>query len=90
VVTWPDLRPLIGNDFAPVMEAEYPVLREIRLGLGARGAEAAMLCGSGSTVFGLFADARAAQAAAEGLDRRPGWSVWVTKTQGRPAGTCSV
>jgi 4-diphosphocytidyl-2-C-methyl-D-erythritol kinase len=87
VVKWPDLLPLVGNDFAPVMEAEYPVLGEIRLLLGARGAEAAMLSGSGSTVFSLFADERSARAAAEGLDRRPGWRAWVTRTQGRPPGT---
>jgi len=87
VVKWPDLLPLVGNDFAPVMEAEYPVLGEIRLLLGARGSEAAMLSGSGSTVFGLFADERSARAAAEGLDRRPGWRAWVTRTQGRPPGT---
>ena len=87
VVKWPDLLPLVGNDFAPVMEAEYPVLGEIRLLLGARGAEAAMLSGSGSTVFGLFADERSARAAAEGLDRHSGWRAWVTRTQGQPPGT---
>ncbi len=85
LVTWPDLLPLVENDFASVMEAEYPALREIRLLLGARGAEAAMLSGSGSTVFGVFADERSARAAAEGLDRRPGWRAWVTRTQGQPA-----
>ena len=85
LVTWPDLLPLVENDFASVMEAEYPVLREIRLLLGARGAEAAMLSGSGSTVFGVFADERSARTAAEGLDRRPGWRAWVTRTQGQPA-----
>lgn len=84
VVKWPDLLPLVGNDFAPVMEAEYPVLGEIRLLLGARGADAAMLAGSGSTVFGVFADERSARSAAEGLDRRPGWRTWVTRTQGQP------
>jgi 4-diphosphocytidyl-2-C-methyl-D-erythritol kinase len=84
VLQWSGLLPLLENDFAPVMEKEYPVLREIRRLLGERGAEAAMLCGSGSTVFGLFATERSACAAAEGLDRRPGWSVWVTRTQGHP------
>lgn len=87
VVKWPDLLPLVGNDFAPVMEAEYPVLEEIRLLLGAHGAEAALLSGSGSTVFSLFADERSARVAAEGLDRRSGWRAWVTRTQGRPPGT---
>ena len=87
VMKWEELLPLIENDFAPVMEAEYPVLREIRLLLGARGAEAAMLSGSGSTVFGLFANERSVRAAAEGLDRRPGWRTWVTRTQGQPVAT---
>ena len=87
VMQWKELLPLIENDFAPVMEAEYPVLREIRLLLGARGAEAAMLSGSGSTVFGLFADERSVRAAAEGLDRRPGWRTWVTRAQGQPVVT---
>ncbi len=86
LVKWPDLLPLIANDFAPVMEAEYPVLREIRLLLGARGAETALLSGSGSTVFGLFADEQSARVAAEGLDRRPGWRAWVTRTQGSSRG----
>jgi 4-diphosphocytidyl-2-C-methyl-D-erythritol kinase len=85
VMKWDDLLPLIENDFAPVMEREYPVLREIRQSLGERGAEAAMLSGSGSTVFGVFATERSTRTAAEGLDRRPGWRVWVTRTQGRPA-----
>ncbi len=87
VMKWDELLPLIENDFAPVMEAEYPVLREIRLLLGARGAEAAMLSGSGSTVFGLFADERSARAAAEGLARRLDWRAWMTRTQGQPAVT---
>lgn len=87
VMKWEELLPLIENDFAPVMEAEYPVLREIRLLLGARGAEAAMLSGSGATVFGLFANERSVRAAAEGLDRRPGWRAWVTRTQGQPVVT---
>ena len=84
-VTWTELLPLIENDFATVMEAAYPVLREIRLGLGERGAEAALLSGSGSTVFGLFADEQSAQGAAEGLARRPGWRAWVTRTQSQSA-----
>lgn len=84
VMKWEELLPLVENDFASVMEAEYPILREIRLLLGARGAEAAMLSGSGSTVFGVFADERSARAAAEGLDRRSGWRAWVTRTQGWP------
>jgi len=67
-----------------VMEQEYPVLREIRELLFARDAQTAVLSGSGATVFGVFGEERAARIAAEGLDRRPGWKVWVTRTQWEP------
>ncbi len=85
LVKWHKLLPLIGNDFAPVMEQEYPALREIRELLLARGAQTAMLSGSGATVFGVFGDERSARIAAEGLDRRSGWKVWVTRTRWEPA-----
>lgn len=80
MVHWSDLLAAIENDFAPVMEQEYPVLRDIRLLLLERGAQAAMLSGSGATVFGIFSSERSAWTAAEGLDQRPGWRVWVTRT----------
>ncbi len=83
-VKWSDLLALAANDFAPVMEREYPVLGDIRRLLLDRGAQAAMLSGSGSTVFGVFPSERAARAAAEGLDRRSGWRVWVTQTRSVP------
>jgi len=84
LVKWHDLLPLVENDFAPVMEQEYPVLREIRELLFARDAQTAVLSGSGATVFGVFGEERSARIAAEGLDRRPGWKVWVTRTQWEP------
>jgi len=79
-LTWEELLPAVENDFAPVMEQEYPVLRDIRLQLLERGAQAAMLSGSGSTVFGVFASEAAVRAAADGLERRSAWRVWVTRT----------
>jgi 4-diphosphocytidyl-2-C-methyl-D-erythritol kinase len=88
LVRWHDLLPLIENDFAPVMEREYPVLCEIRELLLMRGAQTAMLAGSGATVFGVFGDERSARIAAEGLDRRSGWKAWVTRTQWDPAPVC--
>ncbi|HZC67034.1 MAG TPA: hypothetical protein VE201_00300, partial [Nitrospirales bacterium] len=78
----------VENDFAPVMEQEYPVLREIREMLLVRDAQTAILSGSGATVFGVFGEERSARIAAEGLDRRPGWMVWVTRTQWVPAPAC--
>lgn len=85
MVSWKTLVATIENDFAPVMEQEYPVLRDIRLLLLERGAQAAMLSGSGSTVFGVFSSERSVRTAADGLDQRPGWRVWVTRTCREPA-----
>ena len=84
LMKWHDVLPLVENDFAPVMEREYPVLREIRELLLMRDAQAAVLSGSGATVFGVFGEERPARIAAEGLDRRTGWKVWVTRTQWDP------
>ena len=81
VVPWDDLLSLAENDFGPVMEREYPALRDLRLLMLERGAQAALLSGSGSTVFGAFPSEIAARSAAEGLDRTPGWRVWITRTQ---------
>ena len=43
------------NDLEPVTERAFPVIREIKRLLLAHGAAGAMMSGSGSTVFGLFA-----------------------------------
>jgi 4-diphosphocytidyl-2C-methyl-D-erythritol kinase len=43
-----------GNDFEPVVEKRYPVLREYRERLQSLGASCARLAGSGSCVFGIF------------------------------------
>ncbi|MHB0912786.1 MAG: 4-(cytidine 5'-diphospho)-2-C-methyl-D-erythritol kinase [Armatimonadota bacterium] len=51
----PDLPALLGNDFeGPAVEA-HPEIREIEAELLHTGAKGALLCGSGSAVFGLFA-----------------------------------
>ena len=78
---WTDLVPLIQNDFGPVMEALYPLLRELRLCLLDRGAQAAVLSGSGSTVVGVFPSQEDAQRACDELERRMDWRVWVTRTR---------
>ena len=44
------------NDLEPVTEGAFPVIKEIKRLLLAHGAAGAMMSGSGSTVFGLFAD----------------------------------
>ncbi|MGA6924485.1 MAG: 4-(cytidine 5'-diphospho)-2-C-methyl-D-erythritol kinase, partial [Desulfosarcina sp.] len=44
------------NDLEPVTEKAFPVITEIKRLLLAHGAAGALMAGSGSTVFGLFAD----------------------------------
>ena len=66
------LASLVANDLAPVAERLEPGCRALRLELTARGAAVACVTGSGSAVFGLFADLAAASVAADGL---PG-AVW--------------
>ncbi|WP_319408166.1 4-(cytidine 5'-diphospho)-2-C-methyl-D-erythritol kinase [uncultured Desulfosarcina sp.] len=48
------------NDLEPVTERAFPVIKGIKRLLLAHGAAGAMMSGSGSTVFGLFADSERA------------------------------
>ena len=57
--------PYLYNDLERVTENEYPVLSEIRAFMMEQGAEAARMSGSGSTVFGIFADKKTRDAALE-------------------------
>jgi 4-diphosphocytidyl-2-C-methyl-D-erythritol kinase len=68
------------NDFEPVVAGRHPEIAEAVTALRAAGARLAMMSGSGSAVFGLFADARAASRALEPLATRPGWRGWLTAT----------
>ncbi len=53
------------NDFEDVILARFPFLRELKARLLERGAQAALLTGSGSALYGVFEDkARAQEAAA--------------------------
>jgi 4-diphosphocytidyl-2-C-methyl-D-erythritol kinase len=76
---WSDLVPLIQNDFGPVMESVYPLLRDIRLLLLACGAQAAVLSGSGSTLAAVFPSEVEAKRASDELARGTDWKVWVTR-----------
>lgn len=59
------------NDLEGAAEGLFPALRRVREALAAAGASQARLSGSGSTVFGLFADLAAASEASRRLEGLP-------------------
>jgi 4-diphosphocytidyl-2-C-methyl-D-erythritol kinase len=77
-----------GNDFARASNdleraalAMRPELAAFKGALLARGAEVALLCGSGSSVFGMFSGrTEAGEAATRLRDAFPGWTVRVALT----------
>ncbi len=58
------------NDFETVVFEAYPVLKTIKVFLLELGAVAALLSGSGATVFGVFEGPKKAQKAKEAIEKR--------------------
>jgi len=71
-LSWDDIIPLMENDFEDALAQTHQVLREIKQDLLAAGAEAALLSGSGGTVFGVFRDKTSADRARASLGRASG------------------
>lgn len=68
------------NDLEQVTEGAFPVIGRIKRLLLAHGAAGALMTGSGSTVFGLFADRAAADAVRLALcnnQHRQNWTLYV-------------
>jgi 4-diphosphocytidyl-2-C-methyl-D-erythritol kinase len=79
---WPEEKDfgLFGNDLEEVVFAEWPELRGFRDALLKAGAGAALLSGSGSTVFGVFSGPGTADRAVQLLQSRfAGWRVLMTR-----------
>jgi len=68
---WSDL--FGSNDLEPTCLALYPQVRAVYNQLSESGAAAVRLSGSGSTIFALFADRAAGQAAGDRLDKDTIW-----------------
>lgn len=69
-----ELIELMGNDFQAPIERAYPELTDVRLSIERAGAARAMLAGSGSCVFGLFAESTAAERCARELSEVGYWT----------------
>jgi 4-diphosphocytidyl-2-C-methyl-D-erythritol kinase len=63
------------NDFEAALFPRYPELARIKTRLLEAGALGALLSGTGSALFGVFADAAQRDAAALRLRGQPGWAV---------------
>ncbi len=73
----PALRAHLTNDFERAVIAAHPVIGEVKRFMAEAGAEIALMSGSGSSVFGLFADRAVAEGASTGLSAR-GFATSVT------------
>jgi len=73
--------PLFKNDFEDILLDDYPELAHIKTALLTAGAEAALVSGSGVTVFGIFSDESKAQHARIQLADSPQWRVFVVPVQ---------
>lgn len=66
------------NDLEPIVIKEFPVIQAIKNQLISLGAQGALLSGSGSTVFGIFADSVQAQSARDRF-QNDGWDLFLTE-----------
>jgi len=79
-----DIEPFLHNDLELPVVQRYPEIRMIKNALLNAGASGALMCGSGSAVFGLFASEVDASAACDALDAKLG-KRFVVQTIGRQA-----
>ncbi len=70
----------LSNDLERVTFKAYPLLREIKESLFELGALGGAMSGSGSTLFGIFPDREAADAAGRALELRKGLTVNLVHT----------
>jgi len=79
-LAWQEVIPLMENDFEQALAQTHRVLREIKEELLSAGAEAALLSGSGATVFGVFRDKASAGRARASVGRAGGRRAYAVHT----------
>lgn len=84
-LSWEDVIPLMENDFEEALAGSHTVLREIKHDLLAAGADAALLSGSGATVFGVFRDQASADRARASVGRADGRRAYAVQAGAAPA-----
>ncbi len=84
--SWKTLERLATNDFERPVFRRHPELARLRDALRESGATPALLCGSGSSVAGVFETETERDAAAERLERDAGVRAIRTATEGPAAG----
>jgi len=73
----------LQNDFEPVVFELEPEVERAKVALMRAGAEAALLAGSGSAVFGIFDSGDAQARAIQVIELEAGWRVFPCRTVGR-------
>jgi 4-diphosphocytidyl-2-C-methyl-D-erythritol kinase len=73
----------LHNDFEAVIFEIEPEIERAKKALLKSGADGALLAGSGSSVFGIFANRDVRQTALERLECEPGWRVYPCETLAR-------
>ena len=79
-LSWEEVLQATGNDFETPLFRTHPVLHRIKQKLLAEGAGAALLSGSGATVFGVFHDETTARRAEIGFRTEPHLKVYTVST----------
>jgi 4-diphosphocytidyl-2-C-methyl-D-erythritol kinase len=69
----------MSNDLEEAVIKRFPVIATIKAAIVEQGALGSVMTGSGSSVFGLFADAAGAYQAARNIVPQPGWRIFVTR-----------
>jgi 4-diphosphocytidyl-2-C-methyl-D-erythritol kinase len=73
----------LQNDFEPVAFQLAPEIERAKIALTKAGAEAVLLAGSGSALFGFFDNGDAQARAIQMIELEAGWRVFPCKTVGR-------
>ena len=83
-ITWGQVAARVENDFEIPVFARHPQLGEIKRSLLKRGAQFALLSGSGATVFGLFDEESTARRAGAELAQDAELNLFVVPTCSGP------